>query len=78
MNKLILIKKKEPLSDSDRKLISPGTMIKLCYEGKEPFYAIISTGALAKVDNSNNNFYFAGVKLGEEIRFKTENILGII
>lgn len=78
MNKLNLLKRKEPLSDSDRKLISPGTMIRLCYETKEPFYAIILAGSLAKVDSGNNNFYFAGVKLGEEIRFKTENILGIL
>ena len=78
MNKLQLARRKEPLSDSDKKLITRGTMIRLCFEGKESFHAVVQNGTLAKVDDGNSNFYSAGVKFGQEIRFKSENILGIV
>jgi len=78
MIKLKLSTRKEPLSEKDKRLISVGTMIRLGYEGKEPFYAVIQTGTTAKVDSGNTNFFSAGVKIDQEVSFKSNNILGIL
>jgi hypothetical protein len=73
----ILKVREEPLSIQDKNLLSNGTMITLSFEGKEPFRAIIEGGTIARVDSSTSNFFSAGIKLNEEIRFSSKNVLGI-
>jgi hypothetical protein len=78
MNTLELKKRATPLDEKDRRLISRGTLIRLCFEGKEPFSAVIETGTTAKVDDSNQNFRGAGIKMNEVVKFKSNNILSIL
>jgi hypothetical protein len=78
MNTLELKKRITPLNEKDRRLVSRGTLIRLCFEGKESFSAVIETGTTAKVDDSNQNFRAAGVKMNEIVKFKSNNILNIL